>query len=78
MLDKNYMKTVVKTWWDIYAEYNKKLNNAYLPQTVRKVYEKQATQAKERAEAWEEVFFGYGYYTIHLDGGEIDVVERND
>jgi len=75
MTDKNYMKTVVKTWWGIYAEYNKKLNNANLPQYVRKIYEKQASHAKECAEAWEEVFLGHGYYTIHLDGGEIEVDE---
>ena len=78
MLDKNYMETVLKTWWCIYAEYNKKLNNAYLPQSVRKIYEKQAADAKERAEDWEEVFLGYGYYTIHSHGGEIEVIHVND
>ena len=78
MLDKNYMETVIKTWWGIYAEYNKKLNNAYLPQSVRKSYEKHAADAKERAEAWEEVFLGYGYYTIHSYGGEIEVIHVND
>ena len=78
MLDKNYMKTVLKTWWDLYVEYNKKLNNAYLPQPVRKIYEDQAAEVKAIAQAWESIFFGYGYYIIHLDAGEIEVVERND
>lgn len=80
MLDKEYLKTVVKAEWDRYAVAFEKLNKPTIQEseTLRQYYERRERLLKGRAEGMEDLIYDIGYLVLHLPNGDIDIIERFD
>lgn len=80
MLNKEYLKTVVKAEWNRHAVVVEKLNKSTVQETetVRQFYERREQLLTGRAQGMEDLIYDLGYLVLHLPNGDIDIIERFD